>query len=168
MRTICFHAVSPCAIPVQAAVRSLSGMVAFLNIVYNTVSNIIIIIENSCRWVLRRPRRTGGAHLPNRGHDGRKTSQTRDRADAQIPSDDDIACAGTGRSHHRQEHRGGHRTWATSAEGAPGRAGPLRPVPNPSRRREAGSVRARKKGPGGAYPKSRGAGSRINPSGGDG
>jgi hypothetical protein len=60
MLTIFVHAVSPCAIPVQAAVRSLSGIVAFLNIVYNTVSNIIIIIENPCRPVLRRPRRTGG------------------------------------------------------------------------------------------------------------
>jgi hypothetical protein len=47
MLTIFFHAVSPCAIPVQAAVRSLSGMVALSNIVYNTVFNIIIIIENS-------------------------------------------------------------------------------------------------------------------------
>src|SRR5258708_22462958 len=60
MLTMFFHAVSPCAIPVQAAVRSLSGMVALLNIVYNTVCNIIIIIENSCRRVMRRPRRGWG------------------------------------------------------------------------------------------------------------
>jgi DNA-binding GntR family transcriptional regulator len=60
MLTIFVHAVSPCAIPVQAAVRSLSGMVALPNIVYNTVSNIIIIIENSCRRVMRRPHRRGG------------------------------------------------------------------------------------------------------------
>ncbi len=58
--TIFFHGVSPCAIPVQAAVRSLSGMVAPLNIVYNTVSNIIIIIENSCRlWCAGRAERVG-------------------------------------------------------------------------------------------------------------
>jgi hypothetical protein len=60
MLTMFFHAISPCAIPVQAAVRSLSAMLAPLNIVYNTVSNIIIIIENSCRLVVRWPRRAGG------------------------------------------------------------------------------------------------------------
>jgi len=47
---------------VQAAVRSLSAMLAPLNIVYNTFPILFIIIENILRAVIR-PRRAGG-HLP--------------------------------------------------------------------------------------------------------
>jgi hypothetical protein len=45
------HAVSPCAITVQAAVRLVLAMLASFNIVYNTVIDIIIRIENFC-WIV--------------------------------------------------------------------------------------------------------------------
>jgi hypothetical protein len=50
----------PCAIAVQA-VRSLFKTVAPFKIVYNTVYDIMMMIES-----------------PNRGNDGRKSSQARD------------------------------------------------------------------------------------------
>jgi hypothetical protein len=76
------HAVSPCAITVQAAVRSVLAMLAPFNIVYNTVIDIMIRIENFCGLVMLRtaPGRRGSR--PNRGNDGRKIIQTGDSPNA--------------------------------------------------------------------------------------
>src|SRR5258707_14250272 len=98
-------------------------MVAPFNIVYNTVADIIFIIEGFYQPV-RPLAAPGGGALPNRGNYGRKTIQTRDSPNAEIRSDTS-ARAGTGSPPHRKAHRGGYRTGPGSTEGAPGRAGSL-------------------------------------------
>jgi hypothetical protein len=58
-----FHAVSPCAITVQAAVRSLLEKVAAFKIVYNTVYDIMVAIEDVF-WIVVLSAAPGGRDTP--------------------------------------------------------------------------------------------------------
>jgi hypothetical protein len=68
-------------------------MVTAFNIVYNTVVNFIVELDTVaallCCWLVRGSR----AYRRNREDDGRKTSQTRDRPNAEIPPDTGVATA---------------------------------------------------------------------------
>jgi hypothetical protein len=72
-------------------------------IVYNTVSEIIFIIENFLALAMIAPCRSTAALFSNRENDGRKVTQACDGPSAQNPPDTGIACTRAGSNDDRKE-----------------------------------------------------------------
>jgi len=68
-------------------------MVTAFNIVYNTVINFIVELKLLPPYCAVGSSEAAGVYRRNREDDGRKTSQTRDRPNAEIPPDTGIATA---------------------------------------------------------------------------